>query len=520
MIRKTLVRFLSVSGLMLVLSHTAHATQSYATQISRVGSNVYEGWSGDYIVTTAGCNELASSSNAIVQIDSNSGYPIGKIYFPNSAVCTVTGLYGYFANFPFSSLPASLSLITNYQESFYIDQGLKLIVRSPYCPVSGSFVSSTIAVLVSGRTYQGGLPIGNAKFSWYTCSVTGLYGWIEAAGYDLIIEKLGTGSGTVTSSPAGIDCGTDCSHTFNSGDMVTLTATPAIGSTFAGWGAPCFGLLTCFVEMDRARDLKVTFTNPIALESAIRTIVASYYESILGRPADAVGLEYWVSEAYRVLTLGADIREAFFAMSMAFFSSSEYISRNATNAQFITNLYGTFFGRAPDAGGLAFWLNELDALKSRSALLNSFLFSDEFRNAMTTRLGSYAPRPEVDMTIDLFRGTFGRLPDSPGFNFWLGELRKAQCLGGPAVSSKADEVAGLFFTSAEYIGRGRSDRDFIGDVYNAYMRRGPSGDAEGFNFWAAQVPAMGRDWIRSQFVPSTEFQNRVSAVIEAGCLQP
>jgi YVTN family beta-propeller protein len=49
------------------------------------------------------------------------------------------------------------------------------------------------------------------------------------------ISRAGTGSGTVTSSPAGISCGTDCTESYSNGTMVTLTATADPGSTFAGW---------------------------------------------------------------------------------------------------------------------------------------------------------------------------------------------------------------------------------------------------------------------------------------------
>jgi hypothetical protein len=52
---------------------------------------------------------------------------------------------------------------------------------------------------------------------------------------NLSITKAGTGAGTVTSSPAGINCGADCSEPYTSGTVVTLTAAPATGSTFAGW---------------------------------------------------------------------------------------------------------------------------------------------------------------------------------------------------------------------------------------------------------------------------------------------
>ena len=45
----------------------------------------------------------------------------------------------------------------------------------------------------------------------------------------------GTGAGTVTSAPPGINCPGDCSETYAIGTVVTLTPTPAAGSTFIGW---------------------------------------------------------------------------------------------------------------------------------------------------------------------------------------------------------------------------------------------------------------------------------------------
>ena len=54
------------------------------------------------------------------------------------------------------------------------------------------------------------------------------------------IEKAGSGSGTVTSSPAGISCGLDCSEEFPEGSAVTLTAKAEEGSKFTGWsGGGC-----------------------------------------------------------------------------------------------------------------------------------------------------------------------------------------------------------------------------------------------------------------------------------------
>jgi hypothetical protein len=73
----------------------------------------------------------------------------------------------------------------------------------------------------------------------------------------LTVSKSGAGTGTVTSSPAGINCGDDCSETYNQGTSVTLTATPASGSTFGGWsGDGCSGTGTCVVIMNA--DIAVT----------------------------------------------------------------------------------------------------------------------------------------------------------------------------------------------------------------------------------------------------------------------
>ena len=71
-----------------------------------------------------------------------------------------------------------------------------------------------------------------------------------------------TGDGEVKSTPAGIDCGDDCSENFQEGTEVTLKATPHPGFVFKGWkGSSCDGLAsdTCVVKMTSAQDITAIF---------------------------------------------------------------------------------------------------------------------------------------------------------------------------------------------------------------------------------------------------------------------
>jgi hypothetical protein len=76
----------------------------------------------------------------------------------------------------------------------------------------------------------------------------------------LAVTKGGTGKGTVTSSPAGIDCGATCTAAFDQNTQVTLTATRAVGSRFSGWSGNCTGTAsTCTLTMDASKAVAANF---------------------------------------------------------------------------------------------------------------------------------------------------------------------------------------------------------------------------------------------------------------------
>lgn len=87
----------------------------------------------------------------------------------------------------------------------------------------------------------------------------------------LSVLKAGAGSGTVTSNPAGINCGATCSNAFDTDTDVTLTATPDAGSIFIGWSGACSGTGTCDVTMDAAKSVTATFDSSTKILSVSKT---------------------------------------------------------------------------------------------------------------------------------------------------------------------------------------------------------------------------------------------------------
>jgi hypothetical protein len=69
---------------------------------------------------------------------------------------------------------------------------------------------------------------------------------------------LGSGNGTVTSSPSGVNCGTDCSESYAIGTVVTLTGSPA--ALVTGWsGCDTVSGATCTVTMSSAKSVTASF---------------------------------------------------------------------------------------------------------------------------------------------------------------------------------------------------------------------------------------------------------------------
>jgi hypothetical protein len=151
------------------------------------------------------------------------------------------------------------------------------------------------------------------------------------------------------------------------------------------------------------------------------------------------------------LRAGANLNETWYAMAASFFFSAEYAAFNRTNAEFLTDAYKTFFGRAPDTGGFDFWQQQMAGGMPREVVLAQFTFSPEFTLITASIFGPTGAPPEVDMVMDFYRGMLSRLPDNTGLAYWVGLFRTAQCNGYPAVQTQAAAIADEFALSTEYV---------------------------------------------------------------------
>ena len=150
--------------------------------------------------------------------------------------------------------------------------------------VGGGTVTSSPAGVVCGGTCSANFAAGTVVMLTPTANGTSTFtGWSGAcdgtgtctvtvdtaksvtANFDVLqeglnIAKAGAGGGLVTSTPAGIDCGSTCLASFAVGTVVTLAATPDALSSFAGWSGACNGSgNTCMVTSNAATSVTATF---------------------------------------------------------------------------------------------------------------------------------------------------------------------------------------------------------------------------------------------------------------------
>jgi RHS repeat-associated protein len=113
---------------------------------------------------------------------------------------------------------------------------------------------------------------------------------------------------------------------------------------------------------------------------------------------------------------------------------------------------------------------------------------------------------------NLYRGALQRDPNSTELQNGVNTLGTAGATGGySSLLSEATNLAVSLLASTNYgYNTGRSDTQFVADLYYTYLQRGP--DDGGLGWWAGQVPSNGRYNVLLAFQYSGEFQALVATL--------
>jgi len=130
-------------------------------------------------------------------------------------------------------------------------------------------------------------------------------------------------------------------------------------------------------------------------------VVTPAYVKFLGRAPDAGGLAYWTSLLQKE-TLTDE------GLAAELISSNEYFAHaGGTNELWVAALYQDLLGRQADAQGESYWVGQLQAGVSRAEVADSFANASERRR---------------EQISNGYLDILGRVPDSTGFDYWMAQF--------------------------------------------------------------------------------------------------
>lgn len=154
--------------------------------------------------------------------------------------------------------------------------------------------------------------------------------------------------------------------------------------------------------------------------------------------------------AWRVSSSAEGVDELIDVERIEFADSSVLLDING-NAGKAYRVYQAAFGRAPDNGGMNFWVSLLDNGSSLQNVAGGFVGSDEFKTL-------YGSNPSnSDFVSRLYRNVLHRAPDQRGFDYWLGLLNNGQISRAAALiefSESPENQSGVLSRIGNGIGNG------------------------------------------------------------------
>ena len=225
-------------------------------------------------------------------------------------------------------------------------------------------------------------------------------------------------------------------------------------------------------------------TNDVAAQ------VVRMYQAGLGRDPDQEGLNFWIGRLQQGATLDQ--------ISQGFLGSQEFVSRfgsDLPDTQFVSRIYLNVLGRAPDQGGLDFWVGRLQepgaSRASRPEVLAGIAESAEnkTRTAPSVAAGIWDRDEEAAQVARMYDTALGRSPDVGGLGFWTQNIDA----GRLTLQDMADQFVGSTEFRTAY--PSLTNRDFVQRIYENTLDR--PGDPGGVDYWTG---VLDRGATRAQVV--------------------
>lgn len=312
------------------------------------------------------------------------------------------------------------------------------------------------------------------------------------ATYPLSMVASGRGSGVVTSSPTGINCGTTCSANFAANVSVMLTATPASGSVFSGWSGACTGLGSCIVSMSAAKSVTANFSAlppTCTLAANPSSITAGGSSSLTASCTPAATSYAWTGGS----CAGANAATCIVTPA----ATTTYTVTGSNSAGMGNTASATVMAPAIFAGnraeyrisssGSGYTVSDQISGRDGSRLVTStdhLKFSD-----MTVNLTIQAKATSISATVlqrlqELYIAFFNRIPDADGLSFWIDQYKAGQSINQIA---EAFYNLGVQYSSLTGFSSGMSNADFINTIYRNVLGRSSGADTGGLAYWNGEL---------------------------------
>ncbi|MCJ2045944.1 DUF4214 domain-containing protein [Methylobacterium sp. J-078] len=369
--------------------------------------------------------------------------------------------------------------------------------------VTGYGVLSYAAFIGGGYTIANGVVIENATGGSGNDSITGNAAanvLVGNAGNDTL---TGHGGNDTIDGGAGFDTAV---FTTRFADTLLLQG----GTTTIFSGAEGVDTLTG-IEQFRFTDVNIGFQPDLygSVQTGIDSNgvkVAALFDGLLGRSVDSTGLIDFTEG----LKNGGTVAQ----VADVILHSAEYTARfgdvNAeSNTSFVTEIYQTALGRAPDQGGLDAHVAALNAGYSRAEIAANIALSPEnFAGLSVDEDGIFVPDAEAFAAGRMYFGLLDRPGDAAGV------LNFKSFLEGGATTTQAAQA---FIDSTEYQSKfiGLSNADFIDQLYENTLGRDP--DSIGFDgFMTALSNGTSRAEVAVAITQSFEAQDHFASVLQQG----